>query len=153
MQANYRGKTEVAAKAMDEVSELKNLDKELKVDAVKNDTRLDHLEKGNNELRAFLKKVQLRSLKLPASLLSFWKGTTLLALKNSVWTLRNASLKLTSAPSSSILVLQALFFRRALKMSTSRTMLLPSLLRTSLILETTLSERRLKYYLVIFPFF
>ena len=35
-------------------------------------------------------------------------------------------------------------------MSTLRTMPLPSLLRTSLILDITLSERRLKYYLVIF---
>ena len=35
-------------------------------------------------------------------------------------------------------------------MSTLRTVPLPSLLRTSLILDITLSERRLKYYLVIF---
>ena len=101
-----------------------------------------------------LRKTLLRSLELPINLLSFWTRTTLLALKTSVWTLKNASLKLTSAPSSSILVLQALFFRRALKMSTSRMMLLPNLLRTSLILEITLlSKRQLKYYLVIVFFF
>ena len=43
MQADYRGKAEVAAKAMDEVKELKNLIKEIKADAIEKDTRLDHL--------------------------------------------------------------------------------------------------------------
>ena len=101
-----------------------------------------------------LRKTLLRSLELPISLLSFWIGTTLLALKTSVWTLKNASLKLTLAPSNSILVLQALFFKRALKMSTSRTILLPNLLRTTLIVEITLlNKRQLKYYLVIGFFF
>ena len=99
------------------------------------------------------KKMLWRSSKLSTSLSSFWTGTTLLALKTFEWTLRNASLKLTSAPSSSTLVLQALSFRRVLKMSTLRMMPLPSLLRTSPILEITLNERRLKYYLVIFPSF
>ena len=43
VQVDCRGKTEVAAKAMDKVKELKNLVEELKTDAVKKDTRLDHL--------------------------------------------------------------------------------------------------------------
>ena len=43
MQADCRGKAEVAAKSMDEVKELKNLVKEIKADAVEKDTRLDHL--------------------------------------------------------------------------------------------------------------
>ena len=43
---------------MDEVKELKNLVKEIKVDAVEKDTRLDHLQKGNDELCALLKKAK-----------------------------------------------------------------------------------------------
>ena len=58
VQADCRGKTEVAAKAMDKVKELKNLVEELKTDAVKKDTRLDHLQNGNDELRALLKKAK-----------------------------------------------------------------------------------------------
>ena len=57
-QANCRSKTEVAAKAMDEVKELKNLVKKLKADAIEKDTCLDHLQKGNNELRALPKKAK-----------------------------------------------------------------------------------------------
>ena len=54
VQADCRGKAEVAAKAMDEVKELKNLVEELKADAIEKDTCLDHLQKGNDEL-PFLK--------------------------------------------------------------------------------------------------
>ena len=48
----------MATKAMDEVKELKNLVKELKADTVKKDTHLDHLQKGNHELHALLKKAK-----------------------------------------------------------------------------------------------
>ena len=48
----------MTAKSMDEVKELKNLVKEIKADAVEKDTRLDHLQKGNDELRALLKKAK-----------------------------------------------------------------------------------------------
>ena len=48
----------MATKAMDEVKELKNLVEELKADMVKKDTRLDHLQKGNDELHALLKKAK-----------------------------------------------------------------------------------------------
>jgi len=99
------------------------------------------------------KTTLLWSSELPNNLLTFWIQTMLLALKILVWTLRKTSLKLTLAPSSSILVLQAFSFKRVLKMSTSRTMPLPSLLRTIPLLEITLSERRLKYYFIIFLFF
>ena len=58
VQANYRGKAKMATKAMDEVKELKNLVEELKADMVKKDTHLDHLQKGNDELRALLKKAK-----------------------------------------------------------------------------------------------
>ena len=51
---DYRSKSEVVAKVMDEVKELKNLVKELKADAVEKDTHLDHLQKRNDELRILL---------------------------------------------------------------------------------------------------
>ena len=54
VQANYRSRAEVAAKVIDEVKELKNLVKELKADAVEKDTRLNHLQKRNDELRILL---------------------------------------------------------------------------------------------------
>lgn len=40
----------------DEVKELKNLAKELKADIVEKDTRLDHLQKQNDELKSSLSK-------------------------------------------------------------------------------------------------
>ena len=43
---------------MDKVKELKNLVKEIKADAIEKDTCLDHLQKGNDELRALLKKAK-----------------------------------------------------------------------------------------------
>ena len=49
---------EVAAKAMDEAKELQNHIEELKIDVIKKDSRLDHLQKRNNELSAFLTKVK-----------------------------------------------------------------------------------------------
>ena len=71
--------------------------------------------------------------------------TKLLALKIFVWVLRNASQKLTSVPSSLILVLRAPFSKQALKMSILKTMPLPTLLKMIPPLEITLSEGRLKY--------
>ena len=58
MQADCRGKAEMATKAMDEVNKLKNLIEELKTDIVQKDTHLDHLQKGNDELCALLKKAK-----------------------------------------------------------------------------------------------
>ena len=49
---------EVVAKAKDEAKELQNLVEELKIDAIKNDTHLDHLQKRNDELSTFLEKVK-----------------------------------------------------------------------------------------------
>ena len=49
---------EVAAKSKDEVKELRNLVEELKVDAIEKDTRLDHLQKKNEELSAVLDKAR-----------------------------------------------------------------------------------------------
>ena len=53
----------MAAKAMDEVKELKNLVEELKANAIEKDTRLDHLQKGNDELCAILEKAKKDAVK------------------------------------------------------------------------------------------
>ena len=50
--------TEVAAKVREEAKELKNLNEELKTDVFEKDTRLDHLQKKNNELSALLEKAK-----------------------------------------------------------------------------------------------
>ena len=49
---------EVAAKAKEEAKELQNLNEELKTDVLEKDTRLDHLQKSNNELSALLEKAK-----------------------------------------------------------------------------------------------
>ena len=49
---------EVAAKAKEEAKELRNLNEELKMDVLEKDTRLDHLQKRNNELSALLEKAK-----------------------------------------------------------------------------------------------
>ena len=47
---------ETAAKANEEAKELQNQIEELKTDVVEKDTRLDHLQKKNDELSALLRK-------------------------------------------------------------------------------------------------
>ena len=49
---------EVAVKAREEAKELRNLNEELKTDVLEKDTRLDHLQKKNNELSALLEKAK-----------------------------------------------------------------------------------------------
>ena len=49
---------EVATKAKEEAKELQNLNEELKIDVLEKDTRLDHLQKRNNELSALLEKAK-----------------------------------------------------------------------------------------------
>ena len=49
---------EVAAKAREEARELRDLNEELKTDVLEKDTRLDHLQKRNNELSALLEKAK-----------------------------------------------------------------------------------------------
>ena len=49
---------EVAAKDKDEVKELRNLNEELKIDTLKKDTRLDHLQRKNNEMSVLLEKAK-----------------------------------------------------------------------------------------------
>ena len=49
---------EVAAKAKEKATKLQNLIKELKIDVVEKDTRLDHLQKKNNKLSTLLSKAK-----------------------------------------------------------------------------------------------
>ena len=90
---------EVAAKAREEAKELRNLNEELKTDILEKDTRLDHLQKKNNELNALLEKAkgtQLQNFKHPSSLLICWTRTMQLGSKTSGWTLLRTSPTLTS---------------------------------------------------------
>ena len=48
----------MAAKAKEEVKELKNHVEELKTDAIEKDTHLDHLQKRNDELSTILEKAK-----------------------------------------------------------------------------------------------
>ena len=48
----------MAAKAKDEAKDLQNLIEELRADAVKKDTCLDHLQKKNDELSTLLSKAK-----------------------------------------------------------------------------------------------
>ena len=50
---------EVVAKAKEEAKELQNHVEELKTDAIKKDTHLDHLQKRNDELSALLVKLKV----------------------------------------------------------------------------------------------
>ena len=49
---------EVAATAREEAKELRDLNEELKTDVLEKDTRLDDLQKRNNELNALLEKAK-----------------------------------------------------------------------------------------------
>jgi len=49
---------EVATKAKDDAEELQNLVEELKTDTIKNDTRLDHFQKRNDELSTLPNKAK-----------------------------------------------------------------------------------------------
>ena len=49
---------EMATKAKEEEKELRNLNEELKTDALEKDNHLDHLQKRNNELSTLLEKAK-----------------------------------------------------------------------------------------------
>ena len=49
---------EVATKAKEKETKLQNLIEELKIDVVEKDTRLDHLQKKNNEMSTLLSKAK-----------------------------------------------------------------------------------------------
>ena len=143
-----RGGAEVAAKAKDKAKELQNLIKELRANTVEKDTRLDYLQKRNDELSTLLNKakedavVKFKASKQFTNLLT---PTTRLALKIFVWTLWKTSLKLTLALSSSTLALQGLFLRQVLKTLILKMMPPLSLPRTSLTLEMTPHNEDVKF--------
>ena len=56
--ANYKKWTKVAAKAKEEVTEHIMLIEELRTDALEKDTRIDHLQKMNDELSTCLSKAK-----------------------------------------------------------------------------------------------
>ena len=58
MNADYKKWAGVAAKAKEEVTEHKKLIEELRTDALKKDTRIDHLQKINDKLSARLSKAK-----------------------------------------------------------------------------------------------
>ena len=63
VQADCRSRAELAAKTMDKVKELKNIVEEFKVDAIEKDTRLDHLQKKNDEIYILLKEGKGEAIK------------------------------------------------------------------------------------------
>ena len=126
----------VTAKAKDEVNEHNKLIEELKTDALEKDTRIDHLQKMNDELNARLSKAkedavaEFKSSKVYTNTLD---RNYAAGFEDFRWTLLRTSLKLTLAQSSLTLLLpQALFSRPALMMSMWKTTPVLSLPRTSL---------------------
>ena len=109
---------EAAAKANEGAKELQNQIEELKTDVVEKETRLDHLQKKNDELSDLLKTAQEDAV---AEFKASKQYTDLLdtnyAAGNEDFRMdaTETSLKLTLAPSNSTLVvlLQAPSFRRA----------------------------------------
>ena len=57
-QDDCKGWAKMAAKATDEAKEMQNLIEELKADIIQKDSRLDHLQKKNDELSTLLKKAK-----------------------------------------------------------------------------------------------
>ena len=62
MNANCKRWARVAAKAKEEVTEHKKLIEELRTDALEKDTRIDHLQKMNDELSTRLSKVKVDAM-------------------------------------------------------------------------------------------
>ena len=109
-----KGWAEVATKAKDKVKEMQNMVEELKTDIVEKDTHLDYLQKRNDELSTLLNKakedtiVEFRASKQFTDLLDTnyaarFEDFRMDAMENFP--------EVTLAPSSSTLVLQALFSR------------------------------------------
>ena len=63
MEKESNCQVEVRVKLEDEVKELKNLVKELKVDNIEKDTRLDHLQKRSNELYTLLGETKVATIR------------------------------------------------------------------------------------------
>ena len=121
----------VAAKAKEKTTKLQNLIEELKTDVVERDTRLDHLQKKNNELSSRRPSNELSSRR-PSNTLIFWTPIMQQGLRILEWMLWKTSLKWTLAPLNSIwLLLPILSFKLALRTLMWKTTLLPSHFRTT----------------------
>ena len=123
----------MAAKAKEEAKELRNLNEELKMDVLEKDTRIDHLQKKNNELNALLEKAKGDTVvEFQAS-----KQFTDLLDKNYAAGFEDFRLDAAenfpnldfSAISSTLVLLRALSFKQVQRMSILRTMLAPFLLQ------------------------
>ena len=79
-----------AAKAKEEVTEHNKLIEKLKTDALEKDTRIDHLQKMNDELNARLSKAKedaVAEFKSSKEYTDTWIAIMQLVLKISEWTL------------------------------------------------------------------
>ena len=115
-----------ATKAKEEVTEHNKLIEELRTDALEKETRIDHLQKMNDELNAHLSKAKedaVAEFKSSKVYTDTWIIIMQLVLRISEWMLSRTSLKLILAQSNLILLLQpVLLFRLALMTSMWRTM-------------------------------
>ena len=133
---NCKGWAEVAAKAKDEAKELQNLVEELKVDVVEKDTRLDHLQKRNDKPSTLLNKAK------EDAVVEFKASKQFTNLLDTNYVVGFEDFRMDAMEN---LVLQALSSRQALKMLISKMMPLPSLLRTSPMLEMTPHHENVKF--------
>ena len=126
MNADCKKCAGAATKAKEEVNEHNKLIEELKTDALEKDTRIDHLQKMNDELNPRLSKAKedvVAEFKSPKCIRTPWIAIMQLVLRISEWMLLRTSLKLTLAQSNLTLLLPpALLFRPALMTSMWRTM-------------------------------
>ena len=100
MNADCKKCAGAATKAKEEVNEHNKLIEELKTDALEKDTRIDHLQKMNDELNPRLSKAKedvVAEFKSPKCIRTPWIAIMQLVLRISEWMLLRTSLKLTLA--------------------------------------------------------
>ena len=100
MNADCKKWAGAAEKAKDEVKERNKLIEELRTDALEKETRIDHLQKMNDELNARLSKAKedaVAEFKSSKEYTDTLDRNYELVLKISEWTLLRTSLKLTLA--------------------------------------------------------
>ena len=118
-----------------EVVELKNLAEGLRADIVEKDTQLDHLQKQNEELRSSYEQAKdevIKEFKLSKAYIDLLDTNYAAGFEDFRMDMMERFSEVDFPLLSLILVLQVLYSRRVLKMSTLKTMLQPSLLITTL---------------------
>ena len=130
----------MAIKAKEEAKELQNHIEELKTNVIERDTRLNHLQKRNDELSTLLEKVKVDAV---AEFKASKQFTNMLDSNMLGWTPLRNSLRLTLVLSNltSMVLLQAPSSKRVQKTSIWRTMPIPSHLRTTQILMLLPEDR------------